>query len=1279
MSRRADNSGGSRSPQREAKNLSASTSVGSVVVLGSAKAHNVIAWPNISRFFRIGVVTVLRRFGLLGWRDLLKGLKTREAIEAFCRGHRNATALDAGFSLATYLSRYPDVADSVDNPIFAVFHYLQFGLQEGRNALPTEVEPKLVRDLYCVELNEGVTAAGALKAVREAHGLTYFDVIYLTEIEVAACHGFRKFRFLDIFDHEYYRARALGDEHANDQRARCLLHFVREGRHVPFDINHDWAFDHQFYATEYEVAASSASRLHSGGDLARCIETVSKPRLFNDWVTHGLSEGRLANIDVWTSHNYGFTIPPSMKSQMNIYRCFEHDLNSALPTEICRHMIEKAGFGLNKLTLSDRAAADFIVAIADRLSANGDKRASERLYFLVLERFPDHGRALRHRADHVERDNLLGLAVELRRKIIEEKLDNVWSYITLADCYQKLGDELSAALTMNQGSEAYPNDLGMRIRARTMAKKAFDSLWSSSVQLALGAGTAAVQSALRRMLDVCTPAFDSPTFARKIRSVAIVGVEDLPQCKFYRIDQKVEHLTASDYVVETFDCHRDIDDYLKRLSRFDATIFYRVPAFPAIIDAIAKTAEFGIATFYEVDDLIFDAAYFPPSFASYADQITQEQYAALACGVPLYEHAMRLCQYGIASTPSLQSQMSERVRSGKVFLHRNALGNAHEEAMRVTTLRKESSVCTIFYGSGTKAHKEDFRTLIEPALIEIILKHHDCVRVIVIGYLKISEALREVAENIIVLEPIWNIEEYYSLLSQADINIAVLEPSLIADCKSEIKWLEAAVFGIPSVLSDNATHREVIEHGRTGFLCRTAAEFATSIDLLVREPELRKAIGDAARTEARTKYSVASQAKNIRAIFQSVSNFNPPRKRVLIVNVFYPPQAIGGATRVVYDNVTELRKQFDDRFEITVLCSLEGGQIPYNVDHYCYEGVRVFTITAPSEADIDRKASDVKMGEAFSECLDMIEPDVIHFHCIQRLTASVVEVVRRRKIPYFITAHDGWWISPNQFLVGADDEIELYDFRMENVFGSSKNRRSRDLTRMTMLRRPLTGAAKIFAVSKEFAEIYEGTGLTNVMTIENGVSRLPECVRTASSDGRVRLAHIGGATRHKGYHLVRNALLTNSFENLRLLVIDLALPKGAIRDEVWGSTPVTISAKFDQLRIDDLYSQIDVLLAPSIWPESYGLVTREALASGCWVVASDRGAIGACVVDGVNGFRIDVSSHLGLTNALREIDRSPLRFCSPPAKMTVLRTAAEQATELANWYGGAAFGGAPNG
>lgn len=1222
--------------------------------------------------------------GRAAWRKYVKTHGRNAATVAFSKQH--AAVLGGGFNLATYLARYADVATSIEDPIFGVFHYLEFGIDERRSGAPEQCDANFVQELYDFKPRAS-TPIDMLQEIREAHQLTLFDLVYLTESELASSHSVRTSQFLEIFDHEYYRAVALGADAASHNRAKCLVHFFQKGQYKPFDVNCEWAFDAEFYCREYgrsvetsvrsvQAYADQIAHERTEGNTKKSSEELfdlngeqkSKVFLYRDWLINGFAKGRVPNLDIWTLREYGIKIPSSIKTQLEKYSAIEGGLSSAsAPSEVCRHLIEVPGEGVNTLLLSDSPGANFITKIGDRFSISGDVGNADRMYSKVLKSFPYHPQARRHQVDLLQRLNLTGLAIGLRSKIIDEGLHDIWSYISIAECYSKLGDDLTAAEWLKRGVDAYPADVGIRLRARNQALKAFDLLWNSSVTLALAEGIERTQGYLRRALEIYTPHVEHVEVEREIRTIAIVGHEDLAQCKFYRLDQKAEHLTAAGYDVEFFNYTDNLPEYMRRMAQFDATIFYRVPAFPNVIDAITKTNEFGIPTFYEIDDLIFDADHYPPTFESYENQISREQYVALACGVPLFEHAMSLCEYGIASTRTLQRLMAERVRSGRVFLHRNAFGRMHEAMLNSVIRRNDPSVCNIFYGSGTKAHKQDFQNLLVPALIEVVRKHGEKVRVIIVGDIHLSEPLRQIERNLVMLQPIWDTEDYYvNLLSRADINLSVLEPSLMADCKSEIKWLEAAMFGIPSVVSDTATHREVIEHGRTGYLCRSAAEFAEMIDMLVREPALRNKVGTAAKSEAVEKYGIESQASNIRQIFNSISTFKPRKRRILIVNVFYPPQAIGGATRVVYDNVTDLKAQFGDQFEINVLCTLEGGKTPYELNHYSYEGVRVFSITSPSEPDIDKKTADHKMAKVFSSCLDAIKPELIHFHCIQRLTASIVEVARHRNVPYLITAHDGWWVSPYQFLVSDHDEIETYDFRTSDLLASQPSERIS--TRADALRKPLMGAAKILTVSKEFEEVYRSTGLDNVTTVENGVSRLLNCVRTVSPDGRVRIAHIGGASRHKGYHLVRNAIHANSFENLRLLVIDHALPKGVVHHEIWGTTPVMIMAKVDQAKIQELYAQIDVLLAPSIWPESFGLVTREALAAGCWVVASDRGAIGACIEEGVNGYRVDVSSHLGLANALDRLDKSSAQFTKPPQNTAPLRTATEQAKELAAWY-----------
>ncbi|MFD1508577.1 glycosyltransferase [Lacimonas salitolerans] len=462
------------------------------------------------------------------------------------------------------------------------------------------------------------------------------------------------------------------------------------------------------------------------------------------------------------------------------------------------------------------------------------------------------------------------------------------------------------------------------------------------------------------------------------------------------------------------------------------------------------------------------------------------------------------------------------------------------------------------------------------------------------------------------------------------------------------------------MVSDTTTHQEVIADGETGFLASDTAGFIDALDRLITDDDLRTRVGAAARERVMRDYAVETMGRALRNAFDGLRPAMSRKTRLMVVNVFYPPQAIGGATRVVYDNVRLLQEAYGDRYEIDVVCTLEGGTDPLSVTTYTEGGVRVWAITAPVQPQGDMTAQDSRMAQVFEQLVERLAPDLIHFHCIQRLTAAVANVARLRRIPYLITLHDGWWISPNQFIIDDRDRVKLYDYTRQDTETFP--------ARAQALARPLQGAARLLAVSESFAELHRACGLERIEVTENGVSDLPTCTRLPSASGRVRLAHIGGASRHKGIHLVRNALLANPYENLELLLIDHSLTPGTVTHETWGTTPVTRAAKVAQSDILDLYARIDVLLAPSIWPESYGLVTREAIACGIWVVTSDRGAIGADITEGVTGHRVDVSSYQGLADILGRIDSDPGRYLGPPGAPPATRQVRDQVDQLATIY-----------
>ncbi|MGR5269997.1 glycosyltransferase [Vibrio astriarenae] len=723
--------------------------------------------------------------------------------------------------------------------------------------------------------------------------------------------------------------------------------------------------------------------------------------------------------------------------------------------------------------------------------------------------------------------------------------------------------------------------------------------------------------------------------------VLIVGDYHVPQCIRYRIDQKVEQLESQGKTVTTVDWLA-LSDNQNLLALHDVVIFYRVPALPLVLKAMAQVNANGKASFYEIDDLLFEESY-PASLESYGGGIGLNTYIDLRKSMANFNAAARFCRFGISSTNLLCEKLATLVQSKHCILHRNGLDNLNYFR---TLDKSHKNTIDIFYGSGTLAHNTDFIEQALPAL-EVVLQKHRNARFIVAGHLELPvEFLRKFKQQIQKIPAVKNVKAYWTFLEQADINLAVLNDDEINGCKSELKWFEAACFGIPSVVSTTSNYRDVIRDGEDGFIAANHQDWVTALDKLIAKPSLRSQIATTALDRVKAEYSVDALGASLVADIEKTLKPKKAKKKIALVNVFFPPQAIGGATRVLADNFDVLQEKYGDDFELVVFTSDERCTKPYQLSTYQYQGVTVYRSTILYRENMDWHPKDPEMYKLFEQFLEVEQPDLVHFHCVQRMTASIVEATKDMGVPYMVTAHDAWWISDHQFLVDnhgkvyPEGHLDIYQPRSlpNNVnLGES-------IERIMYFQELLNGADKILTVSESFAEIYRKNGYPQTLVNKNGISSTVnwQPKQTGHTD-KVVCAHIGSMATHKGYFLLKEVIEELQPKNIEMLIVDHSKPEGYESTEFWDDVPVTFIGRVSQTGITELYQRMDVLFAPSLWPESFGLVTREAAACGCWVVASALGGMGEDVIEGKTGLRVS-PDFMNLSKAVSEIDSQANKY-----------------------------------
>lgn len=1050
-------------------------------------------------------------------------------------------------------------------------------------------------------------------------------------------------QFIKFFDFKYYaKENKIVSSDDKILKIKCLIHFMNYGVDDLLPISRILKFDPDFYKWLFSMPPMINSSL------------------YRHWLNHGLSAGHPGDEKQWRAliryGQYG-------KSEIKDLPALQLEIVSLAKLFLPRDTIFQI-FTTTENVMLVRTCAELYA------SSNKVGQAIELIECVLLVT-PADSQALKLFGEYQLAVGHYLLAAWCYDHLPENEIrdpDTVWRIIrciTAAGRYTEAYDRVVDAI------QKYPAFEPLRDFRWEIIAAYWHFATNDYKNQGLINGIPDAQKVLYQYCDtVCQDFPLEPAPHKPIRTIALYVNSDLKQCFFYRVDQKMQHLKAAGYDVVIYDASHESQKFINEVDRYEAVILFRVVAFPHVIASVEAARSAGLIIIYETDDLLFMPEYYPASYESYGGRITQEEHVQLAMEPPLTSGLMKMCDYGLASTPALARAMQPFVKTGKVFVHRNAMGVDHERYLTFTPKprKRDKDVVRIFYGSATLAHKHDFLTILEPALLNIAKKYGKKVQFVMFGWLPLSEEFQKIAgDQIVAREPVWDVHKYWKVLSESDINVAVLKRSPFVDTKAEGKWLEASMFAIPSVVSRTETYEEVVDNGVTGILCDTVDEWTAALDRLVADPALRHSIGHNAQAVVREKYTINAMAKNISSIIKQISPepVVSNKRRVLLVHVFYAPQIIGGATRVVHDNIMYIKKHYGEQVEIEVFAVIDGAKEDYHCRTYMWEGIKVKAVTRSAAGESLEPFCDDRMGDFFEEKLIEFRPQLVHFHCIQRLTVEVVNRVLKARIPYFITVHDSWWISDQQFLMDESDRGALYNYRQYSDDKDEKN--LSNSPRIRALRPALFGARAVLAVSRPFADLYTSCGIPQVLNVENGLSHFPDTKEKTASD-RVRLAHIGGMETHKGFDLIRTVLNNQHFDHLHFTAIDLSKDHGYIREEVWGNTPVTIIGKMPSSEISKLYSKIDVLLAPSRWFESYGLVTREALAHNCWVIASDRGAIGYDVVESKNGHIIDVTTDENLSEILAQVDENPELYRKPPQYVTKIRRASEQSEEIYDLY-----------
>ena len=297
---------------------------------------------------------------------------------------------------------------------------------------------------------------------------------------------------------------------------------------------------------------------------------------------------------------------------------------------------------------------------------------------------------------------------------------------------------------------------------------------------------------------------------------------------------------------------------LREAAEHDVLFLYRVPATGQVRDAIDAARRNGRRVVGSIDDLVFspDAAALPN-----LESAPPEERALFRRGVERYRATLAACDAFFGPTEPLVAEASALAWDAR--LHRNALSPA-DLALADRVRREGPRACrevVLGYFSGTPTHDDDFAS-IAPVLAEILRTRPE-VRLRVLGPLRIGEALAPYGDRI-ERQPLVDWCELPAVVAGVDVSLAPIDTRRrFALAKGEVKYLEAAAVGTPTIASDTPAFRHAIGDGERGRLARDAGEWRGALEELVRDADLRRSLGERARADVLDRWTEAQRGREL--------------------------------------------------------------------------------------------------------------------------------------------------------------------------------------------------------------------------------------------------------------------------------------------------------------------------------------------------------------------------------------------------------------------------------
>jgi len=395
--------------------------------------------------------------------------------------------------------------------------------------------------------------------------------------------------------------------------------------------------------------------------------------------------------------------------------------------------------------------------------------------------------------------------------------------------------------------------------------------------------------------------------------------------------------------------------------------------------------------------------------------------------------------------------------------------------------------------------------------------------------------------------------------------------------------------------------------------------------------------------------------------------------RILTVIHYFILFGLGGSEYYSYYLSKELSKQHDVHLFFTIPEDGDKGKVVQgHYDDIPYWALRKNRMPY-SHPFQDRNRW---VEEEFNKVLKQFKPDLIHFQHLINLSLNLPSLAKRRGIPSCLTLHDFWFLCPRTIFLTSDLKIcdnhsprKCLDCLQEEIGYYLTQGKVRGLWRLGKreVKRLFNVKKKVIAlfnlalwrvhwVKKVFKDVdvfiapsqfllekYAQSGLSRekIVLIRHGFNKNDFYGIRRTASPKVRFAFVGTIRVHKGIYLLIDAFnkITGSAE---LKIYGRLLPP--VVDDLKKRITNPDIHIMGELKKEDkrkAFSEIDVLIVPSLCYENSPLTINEGFLAKIPVITADIGGMAELVKDGEYGFTFPVGDAEKLAEKIQLFIKNP--------------------------------------